>query len=478
MEGSPLTRPIEHLDSLTLAHDQNDFGFDLAALSYFSPQQNRYEFKLDGFQTEWTQRTSKQASVDFAGLPPGSYTLRVRGSNNDGIWSEQEVALPITIIPPWWQTLWFRAGMLIVAIGLVLGGVRWRVNSVQQRNRELETQVAERTAELAVARDEAETANRAKSVFLTTMSHELRTPLNGILGYTQIIRRDPVTTPRQQQGLNVIRQSGNHLLALINDVLDLAKVESGAIELYPTDFHFPAFLHGIGEIVRVRAEGKGIDFRLTLDEGLPAHVRTDERRLRQVLLNLLGNAIKFTHEGSVTLHVSLVTSHPEENRADNTANVRFSVDDTGVGIPPAALTNIFDPFQQAGDQEQQAAGTGLGLSISRNLVALLGGDIQVQSQVDQGSVFWFDLRLPVVGMGAALSAPIDRKISSLNGAGYTVLVVDDRWENRAVLTDLLAPLQFTVVEAEDGRADWPRPMTFSRTSSSRICSCRRWTATS
>ncbi|MCL4835433.1 MAG: response regulator [Caldilineaceae bacterium] len=147
--GSPLAVPIEQLDSLTLAYDQNDFGFDFAALSYFAPQQNRYQFRLDGFQDDWVERTSQQRSVDFTGLPPGRYTLRVRGSNNDGVWSSQEIALPITITPPWWQTLWFQAGLGLLALGLIFGGVRWRVHSVQRRNRELEQQVAQRTAELA-----------------------------------------------------------------------------------------------------------------------------------------------------------------------------------------------------------------------------------------------------------------------------------------------------------------------------------------
>ncbi len=205
----------------------------------------------------------------------------------------------------------------------------------------LEARVAARTEELARARDAAEVANRAKSAFLATMSHELRTPLNGILGYAQIIHRDPATTPQQQQGLNVIAQSGKHLLSLINDVLDLAKVESGTIELYPTDFHLPAFLNGIAEIIRVRAERKGIAFRLELlgvrgqeleargqelgargqELGvrgqkpdfltpdpqflIPAYVHADERRLRQALLNLLGNAVKFTDEGGVTLRVGV-----------------------------------------------------------------------------------------------------------------------------------------------------------------------------
>ena len=325
-------------------------------------------------------------------------------------------------------------------------------------------------------RQAAEIANQAKSTFLATMSHELRTPLNGILGYAQILKRDPATTPQQQNGLNIIAQSGKHLLSLINDVLDLAKVESGTIELYPTDFHLPAFLNGIAEIIRVRAERKGLAFQLVLSGArgqelgvrgqkpdfltpdpqslIPAYVHADERRLRQVLLNLLGNAVKFTDEGEVTLRVERLESQSP------ISNLRFTAEDTGIGISPEDLETIFDPFQQAGARGRQAEGTGLGLSISRNLVALMGGELRVRSQVGVGSTFWFDLALPVVDAGAEAVPAVERQIIGLRGRQRTVLVVDDRWENRAVLVDLLSPLGFEVMEARDGREGLARATEF------------------
>ncbi|MCP4504836.1 MAG: hybrid sensor histidine kinase/response regulator, partial [Fuerstiella sp.] len=176
------------------------------------------------------------------------------------------------------------------------------------RERQLEMQVDARTKELKIAKEDAETANQAKSTFLASMSHELRTPLNGILGYAQILKRNPALSQNQQHGLNIIENSGKHLSMLINDVLDLAKVESGTVDLYQTDFHFPLFLDSVGELVRVRAEHKGLEFHLENDpaevESLPTYVHCDERRLRQVLLNLLDNAVKFTEAGTVTLRVS------------------------------------------------------------------------------------------------------------------------------------------------------------------------------
>lgn len=325
---------------------------------------------------------------------------------------------------------------------------------VQEQNMLLEQQVAERTAELSQAKEAAESANQAKSHFLASMSHELRTPLNGILGYAQILKRHPVLPQEQLHGLNIIESSGKHLLMLINDVLDLAKVESGTIDLYQTDFHLPIFLNSVGELIRIRADHKGLTFRLedtpTGAESLPTYVHGDERRLRQVLLNLLGNAVKFTVHGHVTLKVT--APHPSPYPSGEGVFLHFEVRDTGIGITPEDIHAIFDPFKQAGQMRQRVQGTGLGLAISRNLIQIMGGTLHVESTLGQGSRFWFDLPIGVAAATGATTPERAQTIVGISGKAGLVLIVDDNLENRAVLVDLLTPLDFQTIEANNGRA--------------------------
>jgi PAS domain S-box-containing protein len=305
---------------------------------------------------------------------------------------------------------------------------------------QLEWAVRERTAQLVEAKERAEVASEAKSAFLASMSHELRTPLNGILGYAQILQRDNRLDNRQTAGLNVIQRSGEQLLMLINDILDFAKSEAGKLELYLTDIQLERFLRTVAEIINVKATEKWLDFVCDLAPDLPGWVRADEKRLRQTLLNLLSNAVKFTDSGQVSLRVSL--SSP--------TRLRFEVRDTGIGIGADRLEAIFQPFEQAGEAPRRLGGTGLGLAISRQYVRLMGGDIQVESRVGQGSTFWFDLNLQVVE-AELTAAPPEWVVTGYKGPRRKVLVVDDVAENRAVVVDMLGHLGFEMVEAADGR---------------------------
>ena len=493
-ENSPLARPIWATDHLVLNHNQDILSFEFAALSYATPRKNRYRYKLEGLEGTWNEVDSNRRFATYIGLPAGDYTFWVQGTNDSGLWSDQEVALHITVLPPWWETAWFRAIALVMLASLAYSGYHWRVYSIEQRNRQLEREIAARTKDLREreeqlrqAKEAAEAANRAKSAFLAHMSHELRTPLNGILGYAHLLQQDLADRARDQW-VKTIERSGRHLLALINDVLDIAKIEAGAITLQPVEFNLPRFLQSVGAMIRIRAEQKGLDFHLeiaatSLDGAsrdpaskfnagfaqngqgrsaeLPTLVYADEQRLRQILLNLLGNAVKFTEQGRVTLKVSVV-SRTERSAADNgqptTDNgqqtIRFEVEDTGPGIPPEELERIFQPFQQARTPRPYVEGAGLGLSISRHLAELMGGSIHIKSMPGQGSIFWLEVDLPVGSSRLEIGPEPERQIVGFQGQPYTILVVDDKAVNRALLNDGLTRLGFVVVEAADGLQGW------------------------
>ncbi len=304
--------------------------------------------------------------------------------------------------------------------------------------------------EIRQAKEAAEFANQAKSEFLSSMSHELRTPLNGILGYAQILKRDKNLNIQQQDGLDIIQQSGEHLLTLISDILDLAKIEAGKLDFQPGSIHLPTFLEGVAGMIRMRAQQKGLGFIYEALTPLPAGIEVDEKRLRQILINLLGNAVKFADEGQISFRVSMVNGQSSVSPIQNQM-VRFEVADTGVGIEPEQIEKIFQPFEQVGDRERQAEGTGLGLSISRQLVQAMGGELQVESKVSQGSTFWFEVPLRVVEVDAEAKQKKGRTIIGYKSRRQKVLVVDDKNYNRSVLVNFLEPLGFEIAVASDGR---------------------------
>ncbi len=307
---------------------------------------------------------------------------------------------------------------------------------------EMLEQIEKRDTELAEARDQAMTANKAKSAFLANMSHELRTPLNGILGYAQILNRDNNLNPNHKKGIDIIQSSGEYLLTLINDILDLSKIEAGKLELSPNEFHLVNFINGIAELFKMRAEQQEITFSYEFSKRLPVGVYGDEIRLRQILINLLGNAVKFTQAGTVSLKVDYYNG-----------KVHFKVADTGMGIATDKLDTIFLPFQQAGEQNYRAQGTGLGLSITKKLISMMGGKLQVESVLGEGSVFWMALDLPVTSHqleADSVKKPIIIGYHNLPNLPLKILVIDDNYENRNIIKQLLKPFGFNVIEAVNG----------------------------
>jgi len=293
------------------------------------------------------------------------------------------------------------------------------------------------------ARYSAEAANRAKSQFLAGMSHELRTPLNGVLGYAQLLAMEGGLSARQARGVNTIHQSGLHLLALINDILDLARIEAGHTDLNPAPLNLRNLLQSVDELMRVKADEKRLAFEIEAGRELPGAVLADERRLRQVLLNLLGNAIKFTDKGSVTLRACAESTGPGRVR------LQLDVEDTGVGMHPDDLGRIFEPFKQVGDVQRRSAGTGLGLAITRALVNDMGGQVQVTSELGRGTRFRVELPLQIAQVpdpaaGRALG------VARYQGRMRRILVVDDASANRTLMDDFLTNAGFMVAQASDG----------------------------
>ena len=469
---SPLQQTIEQTSQLDLSYQQDYLTFEFAALHFSAPQDIQYAYWLEGFEEDWNY-VGNRNFASYTNLPPGEYTFRVKATNADGVWNEAGTALQISITPPFWETTWFRVSAAVLLVGSVSGAFYLRVRVIERQKRRLELLVDARTKELQEtlvelkrSKEAAEAANRAKSVFLANISHELRTPLNAILGFSQLMLRlanlggaeDGGLTPKQKENLQVINRSGEHLLGLINDVLEMSKIEAGRSTFNQSSFNLYNQLKGLEDMFRLRAEDKQLTLEFDIHPETPRYICTDEGKLRQVLMNLLGNAVKFTTEGGVVVRIYLAgEAKPDQaltdaEEAGERRLLRFEVEDSGPGITAEELKIIFDPFVQSKSGLQAQEGTGLGLSISLQYAQLMGGNLSARSEPNVGSIFRLEIPIQVVSEAAVKSTLLKKQVAGLapGQPSYRVLVVDDKEVNRELIVKMLRPLGFEVQEAGHG----------------------------
>ncbi|MCC6129256.1 MAG: response regulator [Acidobacteria bacterium] len=440
VDGRPLPRP----SGAELNWRSQRFEFRYDGLSLLFPELVTFRHRIDGLDEDWIDGGTRRAAF-YNSLPPGRHVFRVQACNNDGVWSLGEATFTFDLAAPPWRRSWAWLLYAAALAGTLGGIVRLRETVHRKRTRALEERVRQRTAELAdalAAKEASEAsaleASQAKSIFLANMSHELRTPLNAVLGFAQLLERDPAITGESREGLAIIRRSGEHILGLINDVLSISKIEAGKLSLISRPFDLAELLAAVKEMIQARAESKGLGLHFDVCSPLPPGVMGDDGKLRQVLINLLGNAVKFTVAG----HVSL-SARWEKGRAF------FEVRDTGPGISPEERAHLFEAFTQTKTGRESTEGTGLGLAISRQIVRLMGGDITVESETGKGTVFRFEVDLPQAARPETTSEGHVMQLIPSERVPL-VLVADDTEENRILLTRLLRATGFSVAEAEDG----------------------------
>ncbi|MET1255483.1 two-component regulator propeller domain-containing protein [Aliikangiella maris] len=414
-----LSKNIHYTQQVTLNHNQNIFGFSFTSLDYLDPERNQYAYKMQGFNDNWIYTPANKRFATYTNLDPGNYTFYIKASQKNGVWSSIPASIQLTIKPAPWKSWWAYSIYLISGLSLIYLFYYQRKRILIQKHK---TELARQQQSIAEQKSRmAEKSNQAKSNFLAMMSHEIRTPINGVIGTVGILS-DLKLTNEQRSYANIIKDCGENLLYIVNDILDLSKIEAGELSLEKAKFNLRDCIESALDIFIKEIDEKQVELLLICDDNVPQSILSDATRLRQVIVNLVGNSIKFTEKGNITIfiHCTPVNHHQ--------CQLKFSVEDTGVGIPKEKQSLIFKAFKQADESiAKNFGGTGLGLTISQKIINSLGGEITIESDGHSGTTFHFCITVDLpesttkINTFQASSILNKKKIFTVNSDRYLTL---------------------------------------------------------